>query len=100
MACPLCGDHCRCSYVAPSAQAAGDGDRLADEFPPAESDSVLVDPEAWDDTEEQFAASVSEAAAVVAQRARPPAIRQAGVATATDDAPTLDSSSHLDFGGG
>src|SRR6266404_4146406 len=81
MPCPLCGDVCRCSYAAPSSRDARSrdlaGDRLADEFPPPDFDrdeapadraSVLIDPEAWDDSEEQFAASVAEAAAIVAQR--------------------------------
>jgi uncharacterized RDD family membrane protein YckC len=42
MACPLCGDHCHCSAV------------------PAEDAhvSVLIDPEHYDDTEQQFASSV------------------------------------------
>ena len=52
MACPLCGEQCRCSYVAP---------RLGVELDLSEHDgrtSVLIDPEDYDPTEEQFAASV------------------------------------------
>src|SRR5690349_18062527 len=46
MACPLCGEVCRCSYV-PDSGAERTG-------------SVLVDPEDYDPSEEQFAASVLE----------------------------------------
>src|SRR5947209_7692627 len=49
MACPLCGERCTCSYVA----------RFSDDAAPA-GNTVLVDPESWDDTEEQFAASMAD----------------------------------------
>ena len=51
MACPLCGEQCRCSYAPP----AGAGDAVsANEG----RTSVLIDPESYDPTEEQFAASI------------------------------------------
>ena len=53
MACPLCGELCRCSYAprtgAEDAVSAGDG-----------RTSVLIDPDSYEPTEEQFAASVYE----------------------------------------
>src|SRR5512133_2392051 len=52
MACPLCGDHCRCSYVAPRRDADEDVLDLDGRT------SVLIDPERYDPTEEQFSASV------------------------------------------
>ena len=46
MTCPLCGDPCRCSYVAPH-----DGAQT----------SVLIDPDAADMSEQQFSATLEEA---------------------------------------
>src|SRR5258706_14557314 len=102
MPCPLCGDVCRCSYAAPSSSDARSrdlaGDRLADEFPSPDLDhdeaaggraSVLIDPEAWDDSEEQFAASVAEAAAIVAQR-KPRVNPARAEASASHARPRLD----------
>ena len=58
MACPLCGELCRCSYAQHTT-----GDAAADA-------GLLVDPEAWDDTEEQFAASISSRTLAVDEPAR------------------------------
>src|SRR5947208_3842309 len=45
MACPLCGEHCRCSAT------------------PAEDShvSVLIDPEGYEDSEQQFASTINAA---------------------------------------
>ena len=51
MACPLCGEQCRCSYPAP--KGAGEAVSLGEG-----RTSVLIDPETYDPTEEQFAASI------------------------------------------
>jgi uncharacterized RDD family membrane protein YckC len=52
MSCPLCGEVCRCST---SALQRGGGSVLCD---PPDNDSSLVDPEAYESSEEQFAASL------------------------------------------
>src|SRR5581483_1292577 len=59
MACPLCGEHCRCSYVAPLGTS-GRGTSFAQHThdDPAES-AAFIDPECYEPTEEQFAASVA-----------------------------------------
>jgi uncharacterized RDD family membrane protein YckC len=52
MACPLCGEQCRCPFVASR------GDVGAELSEHDGRTSVLIDPESYDPTEEQFAASV------------------------------------------
>ena len=54
MACPLCGELCHCSFA-----PAGSGGSAAAPEKEAHT-SVLIDPDAYDPSEEQFAASVLE----------------------------------------
>ena len=69
MACPLCGEHCRCSYVAPLGTS-GRGTSFAQHThdDPAES-AAFIDPECYEPTEEQFAASVAGIQAEAARMA-------------------------------
>lgn len=53
MACPLCGDECRCSYVPSRPVAEAISFSSQPEHPP-----ILIDPEPYDYSEEQFAASI------------------------------------------
>ena len=57
MACPLCGDECHCSYAASGAAGAA-----ASSFsePGSGRVSVLIDPEAYDYSEQQFASSLAQ----------------------------------------
>ncbi|HZQ91372.1 MAG TPA: RDD family protein [Terriglobales bacterium] len=48
MACPLCGEVCHCSFISSASSGAARG----------ASSTVLVDPERYDSSEEQFAASL------------------------------------------
>src|SRR5258706_1696573 len=60
MSCPLCGEVCRCSN---SMLPRGGGSVLCD---PTDNDSNLVDPEAYESSEEQFAVSLGGGAAASA----------------------------------